>query len=65
MIVEIENHFYHAHRELDKLFYEEEEMQMPRKLGRLNVIQKETAASSFAAFSADASENQIDFFFRL
>ena len=27
---EIENHFYHAHRELDKLFYEEDEMQMPR-----------------------------------
>ncbi|EGJ41929.1 peptidase M16 inactive domain protein [Streptococcus sanguinis SK49] len=35
---EIENHFYHAHRELDKLFYEEEEMQMPR-VGTIELIQ--------------------------
>ena len=59
---EIENHFYHAHRELDKLFYEEEEMQMPR-LGTIELIQKETAASSFAAFQQMLQENQIDFFF--
>lgn len=59
---EIENHFYHAHRELDKLFYEDEEMQMPR-LGTIELIQKETAASSFAAFQQMLQENQIDFFF--
>ena len=59
---EIENHFYHAHRELDKLFYEEEEMQMPR-VGTIELIQKETAASSFAAFQEMLQENQIDFFF--
>ena len=59
---EIENHFYHAHRELDKLFYEEEEMQMPR-LGTIELIQKETAASSFATFQQMLQENQIDFFF--
>ena len=59
---EIENHFYHAHRELDKLFYEEEEMQMPR-VGTIELIQKETAASSFAAFQQMLQENQIDFFF--
>ncbi len=59
---EIENHFYHAHRELDKLFYEEEEMQMPR-VGTIELIQKETAASSFAAFQQMLEENQIDFFF--
>ena len=58
----IENHFYHAHRELDKLFYEEEEMQMPR-VGTIELIQKETAASSFAAFQQMLQENQIDFFF--
>ena len=59
---EIENHFYHAHRELDKLFYEEEEMQMPR-VGTIELIQKETAASSFATFQQMLKENQIDFFF--
>ena len=59
---EIENHFYHAHRELDKLFYEVEEMQMPR-VGTIELIQKETAASSFAAFQQMLKENQIDFFF--
>lgn len=59
---EIENHFYHAHRELDKLFYEEEEMQMPR-LGTIELIQRETAASSFATFQQMLQENQIDFFF--
>ena len=59
---EIENHFYHAHRELDKLFYEEEEMQMPR-VGTIELIQNETAASSFAAFQQMLQENQIDFFF--
>ena len=59
---EIENHFYHAHRELDKLFFEEEEMQMPR-VGTIELIQKETAASSFAAFQQMLQENQIDFFF--
>ena len=59
---EIENHFYHAHRELDKLFYEEEEMQMPR-VGTIELIQKETAVSSFAAFQQMLQENQIDFFF--
>ena len=59
---EIENHFYHAHRELDKLFYEEEEMQMPR-VGTIELIQKETAASSFVAFQQMLQENQIDFFF--
>lgn len=59
---EIENHFYHAHRELDKLFYEEEEMQMPR-VGTIELIQKETAASSFVSFQEMLQENQIDFFF--
>ena len=59
---EIENHFYHVHRELDKLFYEEEEMQMPR-VGTIELIQKETAVSSFAAFQQMLQENQIDFFF--
>ena len=59
---EIENHFYHAHRELDKLFYEEEEMQMPR-VGTIELIQKETAANSFAAFQQMLQENHIDFFF--
>ena len=48
--------------ELDKLFYEEEEMQMPR-VGTIELIQKETAASSFAAFQQMLQENQIDFFF--
>ena len=35
---------------------------MPR-VGTIELIQKETAASSFAAFQQMLQENQIDFFF--
>lgn len=59
---EIENHFYHAHRELDKLYYDAEEMQIPR-VATIELLQKETAESSFQIFQDMLKKDQIDFFF--
>ena len=59
---EKENHFYHAHIELDKLFYEKEQMQIPR-IARLDLVERETAKTSFTVFQKMLTENAIDMFF--
>lgn len=59
---EIENHFYHAHRELNSLYYDQEEMRIPR-VATIDLIRRETAESSFSAFQKMLQEDQIDFFF--
>lgn len=59
---EIENHFYHAHRELNNLFYDLPEMRVPR-VGTIELVEKETAETSFAAFQQMLNQDQIDFFF--
>lgn len=59
---EIENHFYHAHRELNNLFYDLPEMRIPR-VATIELVEKETAETSFAAFQQMLSQDQIDFFF--
>ena len=59
---EIENHFYHAHRELNNLFYDLPEMRIPR-VGTIELVDKETAETSFAAFQQMLNQDQIDFFF--
>lgn len=59
---EIENHFYHAHRELNNLFYDSPEMRIPR-VGTIELVEKETAETSFAAFQQMLNQDQIDFFF--
>ena len=59
---EIENHFYHAHRELNNLFYDLPEMRIPR-VGTIGLVEKETAETSFAAFQQMLNQDQIDFFF--
>ena len=59
---EVENHFYHAHQELNKLFYVEEEMKIPR-LSTIDLIKKETAESSFAIFQDMLKQDKIDIFF--
>lgn len=59
---EIENHFYHAHRELNNLFYDLSEMRIPR-VGTIELVEKETAETSFAAFQQMLNQDQIDFFF--
>ena len=59
---EIENHFYHAHRELNNLFYDLPEMRIPR-VGTIELVEKETAETSFAAFQQMLNQDQIDFFF--
>ena len=59
---EIENHFYHAHRELNNLFYDSPEMRIPR-VATIELVEKETAETSFAAFQQMLTQDQIDFFF--
>ncbi|WP_371609610.1 EF-P 5-aminopentanol modification-associated protein YfmF [Streptococcus sp. 27098_8_73] len=59
---EIENHFYHAHRELNNLFYDLPEMRIPR-VGTIELVEKETAETSFASFQQMLNQDQIDFFF--
>ncbi|MBP2624122.1 EF-P 5-aminopentanol modification-associated protein YfmF [Streptococcus oricebi] len=59
---EIENHFYHAHQELNKLFYLEEEMKIPR-VSTIDLIKKETAETSFSVFQNMLKEDRIDIFF--
>ena len=59
---EIENHFYHAHRELNNLFYDLPEMRIPR-VATIELVEKETAETSFAAFQQMLNQDQIDFFF--
>lgn len=59
---EIENHFYHAHRKLNDLFYDLSEMRIPR-VGTVELVEKETAESSFSTFQQMLKEDQIDFFF--
>ena len=59
---EIENHFYYAHRKLNDLFYDLSEMRIPR-VGTVELVEKETAESSFATFQQMLKEDQIDFFF--
>lgn len=59
---EIENHFYHAHRELNNLFYDLPEMRIPR-VATIELVEKETDETSFAAFQQMLNQDQIDFFF--
>ncbi|EGU68538.1 EF-P 5-aminopentanol modification-associated protein YfmF [Streptococcus cristatus] len=59
---EIENHFYHAHRELNNLFYDLPEMRIPR-VATIELVEKETAETSFTAFQQMLNQDQIDFFF--
>nr|WP_155719736.1 pitrilysin family protein [Streptococcus cristatus] len=59
---EIENHFYHAHRELNNLFYDLPEMRIPR-VATIDLVERETAETSFATFQQMLNQDQIDFFF--
>ncbi|GGE23922.1 EF-P 5-aminopentanol modification-associated protein YfmF [Streptococcus himalayensis] len=59
---EIENHFYHAHRELNQVFYEQEEMQIPR-IGTIDLISKENAQTSFEQLQSMLNHDRIDVFF--
>ena len=59
---EIENHFYHAHLELNKLFYLSEEMQLPR-VSRLDLMKQVTPETSLEVFQKMLKEDKIDIFF--
>ena len=62
MTSEIEDHYYHAHQELNKLFYQEKNLQIPR-FGTVELLQKETPETSFALFQEMLQRDQIDIFF--
>ncbi|MGT2846548.1 EF-P 5-aminopentanol modification-associated protein YfmF [Streptococcus massiliensis] len=59
---ENENPYYYAHQELNKLFYEQQEMKLPR-LSEIDLVAQETSISSFAIFQKMMLEDQIDIFF--
>lgn len=59
---EIENHFYHAHLELNKLFYVSEEMQIPR-VSKVELMKQVTPERSFTIFKRMLTDNKIDIFF--
>ncbi|AZQ42611.1 EF-P 5-aminopentanol modification-associated protein YfmF [Streptococcus periodonticum] len=59
---EIEDHFYHAHQELNKLFYTKQDMQIPH-FATLDLVEKETPKSSFAVFQDMLQNDKIDIFF--
>lgn len=59
---EVEDHYYHAHQELNKLFYQQPNLQLSR-FGRVDLVQKETPASTYAVFQQMLQDNQIDIFF--
>ena len=61
-VFEIEDYFYHAHQELNKLFYTEKEMQTFR-LATPDLVDKETPESSFAIFQKMLQNDKIDIFF--
>lgn len=59
---EVENHFYHAHLELNQLFYISREMQIPR-VSTVELMRQVTSETSFSVFQKMLKEDQIDIFF--
>lgn len=58
---EIEDNFYHADVELGKLFYQEDVVQIPR-VGRLDLVEKETPESTFKVLREMLRMDKIDIF---
>ena len=59
---EIENHFYYAHQQLNRLFYDQADMKLS-KYGSVQQIQNEDEGSAYQAFQKMLQTNLIDFFF--
>ena len=59
---EIENHFYYAHQQLNRLFYDQADMKLS-KYGSVQQIQNEDEGSAYQAFQEMLQTNLIDFFF--
>ncbi|HFI2692146.1 TPA: M16 family metallopeptidase [Streptococcus suis] len=58
---EVEDNFYHADVELNKLFYQDKALQIPR-VGRLDLVAKETAESVFKIYRNMLRVDKIDIF---
>lgn len=58
---EIEDHFYHADVELSKLFYQDDDLQIP-KVGKIDLVEKETAESAFQIYRNMLRMDKIDIF---
>lgn len=59
---EIEEPYYYAHGQLNQLFFEDETIGMSR-LGKVDLVRKETAQSSLEQFHQMLQLDNIDFFF--
>lgn len=58
---EVEDHFYHADVELAALFFEEEHLKIPR-IGKRELVEKETAHTVYKALQNMIHLDRIDFF---
>lgn len=58
---EIEDHFYHAEVELAALFFEDEQLKIPR-IGTRDLVEKETAQTVYRALQDMIHLDRIDFF---
>ncbi|WP_024416990.1 EF-P 5-aminopentanol modification-associated protein YfmF [Streptococcus suis] len=58
---EIEDNFYHADVEMSKLFYKNPSLQIPR-VGRIDLVEKETAESTFQIYRNMLRMDKIDIF---
>lgn len=58
---EIEDHFYHADVELTNLFFEDEDVKIPR-IGQGHLVEKETAQTVYQALQDMLHLDRIDFF---
>ncbi|MBF0786923.1 MULTISPECIES: EF-P 5-aminopentanol modification-associated protein YfmF [unclassified Streptococcus] len=58
---EIEDHFYHADVELAALFFEDEHLKIPR-IGKRDLVEKETAQTVYKALQSMIHLDRIDFF---
>ncbi|MCK3942272.1 insulinase family protein [Streptococcus suis] len=58
---EVEDNFYHADVELNRLFYQDEALQIPR-VSRLDLVEQETAESVFKIYRNMLRVDKIDIF---
>ena len=59
---EIENHYYYAHQQLNRLYYDQADMKLS-KYGSAHQIQNEDEGSAYQHFKKLLQTNLIDFFF--
>lgn len=58
---EVEDNFYHADVEVNKLFYQDQALQIPR-VSRLDLVEKETAESVYKIYRNMLRVDKIDIF---